>query len=86
VGNLFITRTEEKLREEERRRAVEADLRLVLDKHGTVRYACDYEGNVEEGLARHEARYGKAAVEAIMAHQPIGADPDDYRDVADFAQ
>ena len=67
-------RKEERRREEERRRGIEADSRLVLDEHGTFRYAYDYEGDVEQGLARYEARFGKAAAQANAACGPVGAE------------
>ena len=78
-------RREEKRRDEERQRAAEADPRLVLDEHGTVRYAFDYEGDVEEGLARYDNRFKTAADQVNAASGPNGAERAQDRAVAEFA-
>ena len=67
-------RREEKRRDEERWRAAQADPRLVLDEHGTVRYAFDYDGDVEAGLARYEGRSKPAADQADAACGANGAE------------
>ncbi len=67
-------RREEKRRQEERRLAVEADPRLVLDEHGTVRYAYDYDGDVEAGLARYNAgsKWAEGQADAAIARSEDG--------------
>ena len=67
-------RREEKRRDEERWRAAQADPRLVLDEHGTVRYAFDYDGDVEAGLARYEGRSRPTAGQANAASGANGAE------------
>ena len=52
------TKYERERRKEERRSTGEGDERLVMDEYGTVRNAKDYKGNLEEGLARFETRFG----------------------------
>ncbi len=42
---------------------------LVLDEHGTVREAVDYDGNVEEGLARYKAKHGRQLYEHMLAER-----------------
>ncbi len=67
-------RREARRRQEERMRAAEADPRLVLDEHGTVRYAFDYEGDVEAGLARYDNPNKAPADQTDAASGAIGAD------------
>jgi hypothetical protein len=74
-------------RKAERRAAIEADGRVVVDEHGTVRNAYDYKGDLAAGLARSEALFGPEGAAAIAASRPIGADPPpDVRAVPDFAR
>ena len=52
------TKRERERRREERRSTSQVDERMVVDDYGTVRNARDYKGNLEEGLARFEERFG----------------------------
>jgi hypothetical protein len=81
----YLVRHERERRKAERLAALEADPRVVVDEHGTVRNAVDYTGDLEEDLARSEAKFGKEGAAAIAACRPIGAEPDE-RAVPDFAR
>ncbi len=60
------------------------DERLVVDPHGTVRNADGYEGNLEEGLARFAAQFGRQFVG--MDEAPGGIEANAIPAVPDFAR
>ncbi len=77
------TREERERRSESRKKRQAGDRRLVVDEHGTVCYAVDYEGNVAEGMARFEAECGPQP--PGMTSSPPGIDSNDIPRVQDFA-
>ena len=63
------------------------DDRLVVDERGTVRPAYGYDGNLEEGLARFEAEFGKDNPgSGNEARTEIEIEEPQVRAVPDFAQ
>jgi hypothetical protein len=58
--------------------------RLVVDANGSVRNAEGYDGNLEEGLARYEAEFGRRAVASTEGPGALAAA--EVRAVPDYAR
>ena len=75
---------QERQRQKQAREGTRHRDQLVVDDAGTVRRAGTYEGDVEAGLARYEAEFGRQACETT--DWPPEVDRNDVRGVPDFAR
>ena len=75
---------QERQRQKQAREGTRHRDQLVVDDAGTVRRAGTYEGDVEAGLARYEAEFGRQACETTDL--PPEIDRNDVRGVPDFAR
>ena len=75
---------QERQRQKQAREGTRHRDQLVVDEAGTVRRAGPYEGDVESGLARYEAEFGRQPCE--MTDWPPEIDRNDVRGVPDFAR
>ena len=73
---------QERQRQKQAREGARHGDRLVVDDAGTVRSAGTYEGDVEAGLARYEAEFGRLACETT--EWPPEIDRNDVRGVPDL--
>ena len=75
---------QERQRQKQAREGTRHRDQLVVDDAGTVRRAGTYEGDVEAGLARYEAEFGRQPCETT--DWPPEIDRNDVRGVPDFAR